>query len=213
VSDGPPPATTRIIGKAITWLVARFPRSWTLLRAPTRRFFDRLAPEWHKRIGAPDRMAPLEAALELAGSRPERILDLGTGTGAAALWLAGRYPEAEVTGVDVAEGMVRLAREDAGQGAGERVRFEVADASALGFDDGAFDLVVQVSAPAFFAETARVLAPGGHLIVVSSRGTGTPFHTPVALLRRGFEREGLRWVGEGAAGPGTYYVLHKGPAT
>ena len=66
----------------------------------------------------------------------------------------------------------------------------MADASALRFADGEFDLVVQVSAPAFFAETARVLAPGGHLIVVSSRGTETPFHTPVRLLRGGFEAQG-----------------------
>ena len=69
--------------------------------------------------------------------------------------------------------------------------------------------MVQVSAPAFFAETARVLAPTGHLIVVSSRGTSTPFHTPAGLLRSGFERHGLEWVGEGAAGPGTYYVMRR----
>jgi ubiquinone/menaquinone biosynthesis C-methylase UbiE len=154
-------------------------------------------------------MDPLAAGIELAGSEPTRILDLGTGTGAAAAWLAERYPDAQVTGVDVAEEMVRLARDRVAAGDDGRLRFEVADAAALEFETGAFDLVVQVSAPAFFAETARVLAAGGHLVIVSSRGTGTPFHTPVPLLRRGFEREGLEWVGEGAAGPGTYYVLRK----
>ena len=204
-----PPTHVRIIGKAITWLVARFPASWTLLKGPTRRYFDRLAPDWHTRIGAPDRMDPVAAGIELAGAEPTRILDLGTGTGAAALWLAGRYPEARITGVDVADEMVALARGDIAPGDEERVGFEVADASALRFDAGAFDLVVQVSAPAFFAETARVLAPGGSLVIVSSRGTGTPFHTPLPLLRRGFEREGLEWVGEGAEGIGTYYVLRK----
>ncbi len=208
MSDGPP-AHTRIIGKAITWLVARFPSSWKLLRGPTRRFFNRLAPEWHTRIGAPGRMDPLADGIALAGSEPTRILDLGTGTGAAAAWLAERYPDAQVTGVDVAEEMVRLARDRVGAGDEKRLRFEVADAAALEFETGAFDLVVQVSAPAFFAETARVLAPAGTLVIVSSRGTGTPFHTPVSLLRRGFEREGLEWVGEGAAGPGTYYVFRR----
>jgi hypothetical protein len=29
------------------------------------------------------------------------------------------------------------------------------------------------------------------------------------LLRRGFEREGLEWVAEGAAGGGTWYLLRK----
>ena len=204
MTDGPP-AGVRIAGRTITWLVARFPWSWRLLRVPTRRFFDRLAPEWHTRIADPDRMAPLAEALELAGAAPTRVLDLGTGTGAAARWLASRFPEASVIGVDVAEEMIRIAREEPA----DRVAFEVADASALRFGDGEFDLVVQVSAPAFFAETARVLAPGGHLVVVSSRGTSTPFHTPAGLLRNGFERRGLEWVGEGAAGPGTYYVMRK----
>jgi hypothetical protein len=46
-------------------------------------------------------------------------------------------------------------------------------------------------------------------VIVSSLGTATPFHTPVALLRRGFEREGLEWVTRGAAGSGTYYVFRK----
>ena len=105
--------------------------------------------------------------------------------------------------------MVAGAREKLPVALEERLRFEVADASALRFSDGEFDLVVQVSAPAFFAETARVLAPGGHLVVVSSLGTATPFHTPVDLLRRGFERLGLEWVSEGAAGPGTFYVFGK----
>ena len=119
-------------------------------------------------------MDPLAAALELAGAEPTRILDLGTGTGAAALWLAERYPEARVTGVDVADEMIGLARGDVAPGDEERVGFEIADAADLRFETGAFDLVVQVSAPAFFAETARVLAPGGSLVIVSSRGTGTP---------------------------------------
>jgi SAM-dependent methyltransferase len=204
-----PPAPIRVIGKAITWLIARFPASWRLLRRPTERFFDRLAPTWDSRTATEGRMAPLEAALAETGADPARILDLGTGTGAAALRLADRYPAANVAGIDVSEQMVAGAREKLSPDLADRVSFEVADASALRFPDGEFDLVVQVSAPAFFAETARVLAPGGTLIVVSSLGTATPFHTPVDLLRRGFEERGLVWVTEGAAGPGTYYVLRK----
>jgi SAM-dependent methyltransferase len=208
MSAGPPPHV-RAIGRTITWLVARFPRSWTLLRGPTTRFFDRLAPSWHSRIGDPDRMVPLEAALERAGAEPARILDLGTGTGAAATWLAERFPEAEVVGVDVSEEMIRIARGEIPAALSGRLRFDVADASALPFEDAAFDLVTQVSVPVFFSETARVLAPRGHVIVVSSRGTGTPFHTAPGLLRDGFEREGVDWVTDGAAGPGTYYVMRK----
>lgn len=207
--SGGPPAPIRIAGKAITRLIARFPASWPLLRVPTRRFFDRIAPDWDARITDPERMAPLEEALAGFDREPKRILDLGTGTGAAAIWLAERLPAVSVIGVDISEQMVAGARSNVPAALRARLDFDVADASALPFSDGEFDLVVQVSVPAFFAETARVLAPGGHLVVISSRGTTTPFHTPVDLLRRGFKRRGLEWVTEGVAGPGTFYVFRK----
>jgi malonyl-CoA O-methyltransferase len=189
--------------------VARFPATWPLFRGLTRRFFDRIASDWDARVTTPDRMAPLEAALERVASDPRRILDLGTGTGTGAVSLAKRFPGASVTGVDLAPEMIARAREKLPPELGDRVRFEVADATALPFSDGEFDLVVQVSVPAFFAGTARVLAPGGHLVVVSSLGPATPAHTPPRLLRHGFEREGLEWVDEGAAGRGTWYLLRR----
>jgi ubiquinone/menaquinone biosynthesis C-methylase UbiE len=200
----------RYLGQGISVAVARFPATWPLFRGFTRRFFDRIAPEWDSRISAPDRMAPLEAALDALDGEPARILDLGTGTGAGAVWLAERFPGARVSGVDLAPEMVERARRHAAQaGSGDRVSFEVADATSLPFAAGEFELITQVSVPAFFAETARVLAPGGHLVVVSSLGSATPAHTPPGLLRRGFERQGLDWLADGAAGRGTYYVMRR----
>ena len=117
---------------------------------------------------------------------PARVLDLGTGTGAAALWLARRYPEARVTGVDISEPMIEKARAKLPGELAERVDFRVADAERLPFADGAFDLVAQISVPVFFDEVARVLAPGGHVVVVSSLGVKTPFHTPEATVRKRF---------------------------
>ena len=204
-----PPATLRIVGQAAMKLLARLPWTWPLLRAPMRRFFDRLAPEWDRRTGAPDRMAPLEASLSHVGTEPAQALDLGTGTGAAAAWLVERYPEARVVGVDISERMIALARKRAGPEPGERLRFEVGDSSNLPFASDEFDLVVQVSAPPFFAEAARVLAPRGHLVVVSTLGAATPFHTPRRLLRAGFRRQGLREVAVGEAGSGSYWVARK----
>lgn len=207
--SGGPPAYIRVIGQAMSRLIARFPASWPLFRGFMRRFFDRVAPEWHTRISSPERMAPLASALELVESEPARILDLGTGTGAGAIWLAERFPSARIAGADVSAGMIEVGRRELPEALRDRVELTVADATALPYADGEFDLIVQVSVPAFFAGTARVLAPGGHLVVVSSLGPATPAHTPPHLLRRGFEREGLEWVGEGAAARGTYYVLRK----
>jgi ubiquinone/menaquinone biosynthesis C-methylase UbiE len=199
----------RRLGQGISATVARFPATWPLFRGLTRRFFDRIASRWDERTAAPDRLVPLESALERVASDPRRILDLGTGTGSGAVWLAERFPTPSVVGVDLSPQMIARARANLPEALGDRVRFEVADAMALPFPDGEFDLIVQISVPAFFAETARVLAPGGHLVIVSSLGTGTPAHTPPRLLRRGFEREGLRWVDDGAAGRGTFYVLRR----
>jgi SAM-dependent methyltransferase len=208
--SSPPPAPIRIIGHGISRAVARFPWTWRLFRGFTRRFFDRVAPIWDARTASPERMAPLAAALEVAGVTPRRILDLGTGTGKAAIWLAERFPEASIVGVDLAPKMIEAARERLPEELTGRVRYEVADAGArLPFADAGFDLVAQVSVSAFFAETARVIEPGGTLVVVSRLGSATPAHTPPRLLRRGFEREGLEWVDAGAAGVGTYYVLRK----
>lgn len=193
----------------MTRLVARFPATWPLMRAPMRRFFDRAAGDWDNRTAGAERLRPLEEALKMAGAEPRRALDLGTGTGAAAIWLAERFPQASVAGVDVAPAMVEQARARVPATLAERLSFEVADASALPFADGEFDLVVQVSVPVFPAETARVLASGGVFVAVSSIGAATPFHTPLSLLRRGFERQGLEWVGRGAAGAGLYCVVRK----
>ena len=205
-----PPARVRVAGQAATRLIARHPRTWPLLRGPVRRFFDAVASDWERRVAAANRMEPLAAALETVGvDRPRRILDLGTGTGAAARWLAARFPQARVVGVDLSPEMIRVAREQTPAELGERIDYRLGDASQLALPDAELELVVQVSVPAFFAEVARLLAPGGHAVVVSSIGAATPFHTPPALLRRGFERHGLLEVAAGAAGAGTYWVARK----
>jgi ubiquinone/menaquinone biosynthesis C-methylase UbiE len=207
-----PPARLRITGQAISALIARAPFLWPVLRGPTRRFFDRIAPQWDERTDAdsPERAAPLEAALDHVADAPARIVDLGTGTGAAALMLARRYPEARVVGVDISEPMIAAASKKlAGTGLGGRIAFEVADIAALPHDDGAFDLVAQISTPVFFDEIARVLAPSGHVAVVSSLGPATPFHTPDRLLERGFRARGIEPVATGGAGRGTFFLARK----
>ena len=205
-----PPTRIKVIGKAISQTVARFPFLWRFLRTPTRRFFDRAAPGWDKRL-QPDsqrRLAALAMAIEHLDSVPERILDLGTGTGTAALWLADRFPEAEIVGVDLAPAMIAEARDKLGPELAGRMRFEVADASDLSHL-GSFDLVVQVNVPVFFGAIAEALRPGGHVAIVSTLGPATPFHTPTPVLERGFRRRGLVDAVAGEGGAGTYFVAHR----
>jgi SAM-dependent methyltransferase len=94
-----------------------------------------------------------------------RVLDAGCGSGQLAAWLAGQG--ADVTGIDAAPAMVRLAAARVPGGT-----FAVADLTApLALADGAFDLVVSSLVLHYLRdwvaplrELRRVLRPGGALV-------------------------------------------------
>lgn len=202
-----PSARVRATGRAINATVARAPFLWPLMRAPMRRFWDGMAADWDRRDrGAAEYLAPLAAGLVHVAPVPERALDVGTGTGAAALLLAREFPNARVRGVDLSEEMIRRARERVGLDPEGRVAFRVGDAADLPWEDESFDLVSQLNMPPFFGEIARVLRPGGHAVIAATYGAATPFYTPEKVLRRGFERRGMTTVESGGAGGGTFFV-------
>ncbi|MEP1105760.1 MAG: methyltransferase domain-containing protein [Alphaproteobacteria bacterium] len=98
-----------------------------------------------------------------------RILDVGCGDGALTLELAARG--ARAVGVDSSAAMVAAANGRAAA-AGAGVTFETGKAEALPFEAGTFDVVVAVTVLCFVgdttravAEMARVLKPGGRLVV------------------------------------------------
>src|SRR4051812_47910116 len=199
-----PPLPIRIIGQVLSLTVARAPVLWPLLREPTRRFWERAAGTWQQRIDPdrPEHLAPLTAACERLTAAPERILELGTGTGAGARMLASRFAGAAIDAVDLSPAMVEAARAESG----DRVRFGVADAGSLPFDDGSFDLVAQLNMPVYPSEVARVLRPGGHVIVASSFGPATPYYTPERLLARRFTKLGFEQSFMGKVGDATYFM-------
>jgi len=199
----------RRFARLATNAVVRRPAAWRLFRGALRRQFDRLGPQWDEIIQA-DHLVAFERALEQVAPPPRRALDLGTGTGAAALAVARRFPGAEVVGVDLAESMIAVARRKAGPELADRVRFEVGDAAALPFEDGAFDLVTHANMIPFFDELARVVAPGGHVVFGFSGGSETPIYVDPVRLRAELERRGFTHFAELEAGRGTAFLARKG---
>jgi demethylmenaquinone methyltransferase/2-methoxy-6-polyprenyl-1,4-benzoquinol methylase len=132
-----------------------------------------------------------ERAADKAALKPgESALDVCCGTGDLTLELAGRVaPGGHVVGCDFSEPMLDLAREKATRREAPGVRFEWADALKLPYDAGRFDAVTVGFGVRNFAdldrglqEMARVLRPGGRLIVLEfTKPTQPPFSTFYSL--------------------------------
>ncbi|SEG59470.1 Methyltransferase domain-containing protein [Methylobacterium sp. 190mf] len=113
-----------------------------------------------------------ESLAPLAG---KRVVDIGCGAGTLARRLVDAG--ARVTGID--PGAAALARARA---AVPEARFEAATGEALPFPDASFDGAVMLNSlhhvpdpAAALAEAARVLAPGGLLVVVEPLAEGSFF--------------------------------------
>lgn len=110
----------------------------------------------------------------LQNDEPQKILDVGTGSGIMAFLLAQLGHD--VTGIDLSSGMLEQARNNAAALKLD-VRFEQSDAEKLPFADQSFDAVVNrivlwnlPNPEAAFAEWKRVLRPGGRLVVIDTDG-------------------------------------------
>ncbi len=191
------------LARVITDAAVRWPRLWPLLRPVMERQFERMAPRWDT-MRSPEAPAPFRAALQGVTSPPADVLDVGTGTGEGALAVAERFPEARIVGVDLSEAMLERARAKL-----PSARFERADASALPFEAGSFDLVTHANMLPFFDEVARVLRSGGSALFAFSGGAQTPIYVPPERLRAELGRRGFVEFAEFAAGNGTALLARK----
>jgi len=121
------------------------------------------------------------AARTCIEGNPQRILDIGCGTGDLSINIAGLAPkETEITGLDYSQPMLDMAKQKATKaGLDGRINFMAGDASHLPFPDNHFDCVGISFAfrnltynnrlcPLHLAEVKRVLKPGRRYVIVES---------------------------------------------
>lgn len=181
--------------------------------ARVRTMFDRIAPVYdlmNTAITAGVDGRWRRAALAAAGLRPgDHVLDVATGTGKLALGAARVVgASGEVVGVDASNGMLTQAR---AAGRGSSVRWLEADAMAIPFDDRSFDVVTigfglrnLPDVDAALREMARVLRPGGRLVVLE---IAEPPGGPARLLFVTWFRRVVPFLGRLAGQPAAYAYL------
>ena len=136
-------------------------------------YFSRNAAEWDelRRLHAADEEVDA-AVIRLLGSQPiDSLLDLGTGTGRILELLSGLYRRA--IGVDASRDMLSVARANLDKSRITKATVRHADILNLPFEGQDFDLVTIHQVLHFFdqpeiaiAEAARMLRPGGRLVVI-----------------------------------------------
>lgn len=143
--------------------------------AEMRRYWNEVAgPRWVGRLGVQEarNVEVTEMLLEAARVTPgERVLDIGCGPGATTLpYAAAVGPQGHVTGLDISEPMLDVARRRVAEHGLANVTLILGDAQVYPLPPGSFDLVTSRFGVMFFADPAaafanlcRALRPGGRL--------------------------------------------------
>src|SRR3954468_7927515 len=147
-------------------------------------------------------------AADMAALRPgDRALDVATGTGDLAIELSRRVaPAGEVIGSDFSERMLELARAKAPD-----IRFELGNALDLEYPDDSFDAATVgfgarnfSDLPAGLSEMARVVRPGGRVVVLELT---TPTRPPLSWFFRLWFDSVVPQLGRLAGDPDAYSYL------
>ncbi|SFS30907.1 malonyl-ACP O-methyltransferase BioC [Marininema halotolerans] len=142
------------------------------------RQFNRYADEYDQVAVVQQRMAHrILETLDEQGAEPERILEIGCGTGYLTQLLGERFPNAKYTVIDIAENMIKLARKRVNEGL--TIQFVVGDVEDQTWEAESFDLIVSNATVHWLTRPectlinlSKALKPGG-LFVASTFGPDT----------------------------------------
>jgi ubiquinone/menaquinone biosynthesis C-methylase UbiE len=151
-------------------------------------------------------LTPLAAAVLHVGD-PERILQVECGDGEGALFLAREFPSARVRGVDRSAEVVRRASGRVGLDPEGRIAFKQGGPRSLPFPVDQFDLLAALDARPTAAEAARVLRPGGFLVLACSAKPDALGGLGGWLFRHRLARAGFAPIWSQPAGNGSFSVV------
>lgn len=173
-----------------------------------RQFFDGLAPKYDAlnevlSLGQHHRIKET-AIRRIHIQSGQRILDLCTGSGDVAIWIAKNFPGCEVIGGDVSQKMLEIAKR---RGAGlKNLQFQTADCMQLPFEDASFDTVIVSfglrnldDLKAGLLEMKRVVKPGG---LVMNLDLGRPKNKFLQWVHTVYFRKFVPFLGK--------HIFHRG---
>lgn len=188
--------------------------------AQVEQMFDSISPKYdfmnsamsmgqHRRW----RNKALKAAIkELIPGNNHKILDIATGTGDVAFRLHSLLPEALITGIDLSEGMLKIAREKLFRlpaSEQELLAFGKGDSLAMPFHDGEFDMVTVAYGVRNFSdlkrgliEIRRVLHSGGVLCIIE---LSTPVNPLTRAAYKIYSGKIIPWMGRLVSGDSRAY--------
>ena len=121
---------------------------------------------------------------QVCNTKPKTVLDIATGTGDLAIQFAEKLPKANITGLDLSEGMLKVARKKiTGTKLENNLKFIKGDSEELPFADNSFEAVTVSFGIRNFedlekglSEIKRILTPGGIFVILeTSVPTKFPF--------------------------------------
>lgn len=140
--------------------------------------FDNIAPTYDKLNHilslSIDKMWRRRVVRKVRRMKPEKIMDLATGTGDLAIKMAKAMPKAKIMGVDLSEKMLAVAAEKVRRkGLDDHIALYQGDAENLDVTDGVLDVVTVAFGVRNFgnleqglSEIMRSLRSGGHIVVL-----------------------------------------------